>query len=76
MLYSYKDISHTYIHATFLHTGVTLLNSDFTIVHNEVTSLQKIRDSHYICHILTYIYAVFLHRDIAFLNREMSDMTE
>ena len=37
---SYKDMSHTYIHVTFLHTGVTLLHTDVTILHDEVTSLQ------------------------------------
>ena len=40
MVYSYKDMSHTYIHVTFLHTGVKLLQTDVTILHNEVTSLQ------------------------------------
>ena len=34
MLYSYKDMSHPYIHVTILHTNVTLLYTDVTILHN------------------------------------------
>ena len=79
MLDSYKDVSQTYIHVTFLHyrchiitymshsyiTGVTLLHTDVRLLHNEVTYLQTNKRFLHIIYVTFNIHMLYSYLEIA-----------